>query len=98
MSFFSRIREDFRVKIIRWKKLFAPIAYEKKAYFSYMFLRTFMASEGIITTWIVAKVVDYISERNMTGIAFVICFFGILKILTKVLQYKSNYLNNTIDF
>jgi hypothetical protein len=75
MSSFSRFRDDFRVKIVRWKKLFAPIAYEKKAYFSHMFLRTFMASEGIVFTWIVAKIVDYISTRNMQGIIFMICFF-----------------------
>jgi hypothetical protein len=95
-SFFKKISNN--PTIIKRKKLLQPIKYEKSAYFSYTFLRIFMASEWIITTWIVAKIIDYITTQYMTGIYILLWIFGLLKIATKILQYQSNYLNNTVDF
>lgn len=51
----------------------------------------------MITLWIIAKIIDYLSVQYWIGIYWCIASFAIIKIIGKILQIPGNYLNVSLD-
>ena len=57
----------------------------------------FSSVEWMITLWIIAKIIDYLSVQYWIGIYWCIASFAIIKIIGKILQIPGNYLNVSLD-